>query len=164
MTKIYDTISGVETEKVSSGRASGGVGASTLEAHGVGGNPETAEKVRRSVETLGAASRGESLKAHDTTRVGGDRIPTASALGVCQKTMARDADIQAGTREQLQRALLIGCRDWAEYAQAGYALYHADAIAQRIHAPASMQTEVDCLRKAFERIADAIAIPATNAA
>lgn len=28
-------------------------------------------KVRRSVETLGAASRDGSLKAHDTTQVGG---------------------------------------------------------------------------------------------
>jgi len=80
------------------------------------------------------------------------------------KTMARDADINAETREQLERALLIGCKNWGEYAQAEYALYHADAIAQRIHAPASMQTEVDCLRKAFDRIADAIAIPAANAA
>lgn len=80
------------------------------------------------------------------------------------KTMARDADINAETREQLERALLIGCRDWAEYAQAGYALYHADAIAQRIHAPASIHTEIEYLQKAFERIASAIAIPATNAA
>ena len=64
-------IPSIESEKDSSGRGSGGVGTSTLAAHGVGGDPEMAEKVRRSVETLGAASRGESLKAHDATRVGG---------------------------------------------------------------------------------------------
>ena len=58
------------------------------------------------------------------------------------QTMTRNADIDAGTRDQLERALLVGCRDWTAYAQAGYALYHADAIAERIHAPASLQTEI----------------------
>lgn len=71
MTGNFGKIPSVEPEKGSLGRASGGVGASTLEAHIVGSNPETAKKVRRSVETLGAASRDGSLKAHDTTQVGG---------------------------------------------------------------------------------------------
>ena len=72
MTGYFGKIPSVESEKGSSGRASGGVGALTLEAHIVGGDPETAKKVRRSVETLGAASRDGSLKAHDTTQVGGE--------------------------------------------------------------------------------------------
>lgn len=80
------------------------------------------------------------------------------------KTMARDADINAETREQLERALLIGCKNWGEYAVSGYALYNPMAIAIRINAPASIYTEIECLQKAFARIADAIAIPAANAA
>lgn len=80
------------------------------------------------------------------------------------QTMKRNADINAETRNQLENALLIGRRDWTDYARAGYALLYPEAVAERTHAPASTQTEVDYLRKAFERIANAIAIPATNAA
>lgn len=80
------------------------------------------------------------------------------------QTMKRNADIDAETRDTLERALLLGRKDWTDYAQAGYALYYPEAVAERTHAPASTQTEVDYLRKAFERIASAIAIPATNAA
>ena len=80
------------------------------------------------------------------------------------KTMARDADINAETREQLERALLIGCKDWEEYAVSGYALYHPVAIAIRLNAPASIHTEIEYLQKAFARIADAVSISATKAA
>ena len=71
-------------------------------------------------------------------------------------TMTRRDDIDADTREQLKRALLIGATDWNEYARAGYALYHADAIAARIGRPADENAETDYLSAAFDRISDAI--------
>jgi len=69
-------------------------------------------------------------------------------------TMTRRADIDADTREQLKRALLIGATDWNEYARV-HGLRHSDAIARRIGDTTA--TESDYIKRAFEHIATATA-------
>ena len=58
-------------EKALSDRESGGVGTSTHAAKRVGGNPESAKKVRRGAEMRCAASRDGSPIAHDPAEVEG---------------------------------------------------------------------------------------------